>query len=436
MQPDITLTVPGKVAETTTILYLDHNPLYSFKFKSEYAINQVQTELNWEKSSAWAESKRCPEADGRSNQEISNVQIGTFREFKWQTFELLTTVHSFDEFTCQAWKTGLAPPSFNSVESMHNNVHNYTGTNDTVINDQNTKRLGNMTDVQASSFDPIFWLHHVNCDRLTAIWQALNTEITIPEIKSLTPRYNAATGTVESGTSNLEPWHKTTADDLTDYFIANDTKELSSTFLGGYYYPETPLQYITDPVRMKSFAMAQVYALYGPAGLSPPKPPPKSQVPTNGRSQNGGPRNGAPTNGGAHNGTPISGPSHTLPVPAHNILSGHTIQHWQTFLRVKNFALSGAWAVHVFFGEPPEGTQNWFLSDARVGSVTMLASKNCANCRDQAANEILVTGSVPLNESLGDKGVDVNDTDAVVDYLKKNLTWRVVKASVTQLYRF
>ncbi|KAK4696632.1 hypothetical protein P7C71_g1311, partial [Lecanoromycetidae sp. Uapishka_2] len=34
--------------------------------------------------------------------------------------------------------------------------------------------LGHMSDVPVAAFDPIFWLHHCNIDRLCAMWQALN----------------------------------------------------------------------------------------------------------------------------------------------------------------------------------------------------------------------------------------------------------------------
>jgi hypothetical protein len=32
-----------------------------------------------------------------------------------------------------------------------------------------------------SAFDPIFWMHHCNCDRLFAIWQALNYDVYVSE---------------------------------------------------------------------------------------------------------------------------------------------------------------------------------------------------------------------------------------------------------------
>ncbi|RGP66614.1 oleate-activated transcription factor 1 [Fusarium longipes] len=399
MSPDITLTVPGKSAEDKATLHLEHNPLYSYKFTSPYAVELLQEEMNWEKSPAWAETKRCPDADGKSNQEIANVQVGTFRAFKLQTWQALTAIKDFDQFTCQAWRPDESPHTYTSVEVMHNNIHNYTGTNDTVLDDDDTKRLGNMTDVQASSFDPVFWLHHVNCDRLTALWQALNPDCTIAEWPSLNDRFTAAAGTMEGGKSRLEPWHKTDQHDTGDYYIADDTKELTSTFSGGYYYPETPLEYITDPEAMKKYTTKAINDLYGPAKPRTPAPPPPK----------GGFQDVKP---------PVEGNP------------GAVTKHWQVFLRVKNFALTGTWAIHVFMGELPESTTDWFLSENRVGSVTMLSNRSraqCANCISQAESDILVTGTVPLNEALEERGIDTDDVHAVVEYLKKELSWRAVK---------
>ncbi|EOO01105.1 putative tyrosinase protein [Phaeoacremonium minimum UCRPA7] len=407
MSPDITLTIPGTSSGSQDTLYLDHNPLYSYKFTSQYAIDLLQKELNWDTTDAWQESKRCPDADGKSNQEIANVQVGTFHAFKLQTFQALTAINDFDQFTCQAWRHNEGPQAYNSVEGMHNNIHNYTGTNDTVLYDNNTKLTGNMTDVQASSFDPVFWLHHVNCDRITALWQALNPDCIINEWPSLNDRYVAKEGTVEGGQSNLEPWHKTAQHSVSDYYIANDTKELTSTFLGGYYYPETPLEYIQDPVQMKAYTTQKIYELYAPANLLPPAL----------RDSKGG---------------------FKAQPPAENIPAGvganpqESVRHWQVFLRVKNFALTGTWAVHIFLGELPDATEEWFLSENRVGTVTMLSNrskKHCENCASQEASGILVTGTVPLNEALEKRGVDVENEDAVVAFLQKELSWRAVKVS-------
>ncbi|KAI0850711.1 common central domain of tyrosinase-domain-containing protein [Daldinia vernicosa] len=55
-----------------------------------------------------------------------------------------------------------------SLEYIHNNVHNLAG-------GQNFKTgLGHMSDVPVAAFDPLFWLHHCNVDRLLSMWQVLH----------------------------------------------------------------------------------------------------------------------------------------------------------------------------------------------------------------------------------------------------------------------
>ena len=431
MSPDITLTVPGKTPGTKESLHLPHNPLYSYQFTSKWATSTIQQEMAWPSTAAWTESKRCPDANGNNHQEIADAQIARVaKPFKASTFDALTNVTNFDQFTTQAWRPKQPVKAYSSVEGMHNTIHDYTGTNDSV--DQN-KQYGNMSDVQASSFDPIFWLHHVNCDRLTAIWQAMNPNCTIDEFPSQTDRFVKRSGAVEGGTANLEPWHKSQAHSMADYFVANDTKELISTFDGGYYYPETPLDLLGKPDQMKAYATQQVYKLYAPASLRPPAQKLAGAAATNGRASDGltpinvrrhqEPALGHSGESSSHDGTSANHSGAT---------ANHNTNHWQVFLRVKNFALTGTWGIHIFLGELPASAANWLLSDTRVGTVTMLSNQsrqNCANCAAQAEDGILVTGSVPLNEALEERGLDVGDTAAVVAYLKDNLSWRVVKVS-------
>ncbi|KAM0229071.1 hypothetical protein ACHAPO_010226 [Fusarium lateritium] len=56
---------------------------------------------------------------------------------------------------------------FLSLEYIHNNVHNIVGGSDFATG------VGHMSDVPVAAFDPIFWLHHTQIDRLLSIWQCL-----------------------------------------------------------------------------------------------------------------------------------------------------------------------------------------------------------------------------------------------------------------------
>jgi tyrosinase len=180
-----------------------------------------------------------------------------------------------------------------------------------------------------------------------------------------------------------------------DYYIADDVKELTSTFASGYYYLETPLEYVIDPVKMRQYATKQVNKLYGP----PIKVPKKKLV---------------------ENPPDMEAPA--APV--------QPTRNWQVFVRVKKFAIQGTWGIHVFLGELPVSSFNWYFAEARVGTVTILSNRNianCGNCQNRAAGGQLVTGTVSLSDALTAKGLAVTDAEAVIQFLKETLTWKVVK---------
>jgi hypothetical protein len=70
------------------------------------------------------------------------------------------------------------------------------------------------------------------------------------------------------------------------------------------------------------------------------------------------------------------------------------------------------------------------MSDKRVGTVNVLSNGNldaCPNCKAQSKAELLVTGLVLLSNELKKREINIEDRDTVVEYLKKNLTWRIAK---------
>lgn len=87
--------------------------------------------------------------------------------------------------------------------------------------------------IDYSAFDPIFWLHHTNIDRLFAIWQGVypNNWMTPQKIKYGTAVLQKGQ-TVDTNTP-LKPFHKDTAGN----FWTSQSARYTTTF--GYNYPET-----------------------------------------------------------------------------------------------------------------------------------------------------------------------------------------------------
>lgn len=77
----------------------------------------------------------------------------------------------------------------NNVESIHNSIHNSVG------------GYGHMQFPEVAGFDPVFWLHHANVDRLFAMWQVLHRDSYIIPTVNAYGSYYEPVGTVDSGTS-------------------------------------------------------------------------------------------------------------------------------------------------------------------------------------------------------------------------------------------
>lgn len=70
---------------------------------------------------------------------------------------------------------------FGALENIHNLIHNFSGGvnpnfgNSTEPMNTANPQNGDMVNAGRTAFDPIFWGHHSNCDRLWAAWQKIHT---------------------------------------------------------------------------------------------------------------------------------------------------------------------------------------------------------------------------------------------------------------------
>ncbi|KAL1977859.1 hypothetical protein VTN31DRAFT_718 [Thermomyces dupontii] len=81
-------------------------------------------------------------------------------------YRLLTVPMEYPTFATTAQLDGKDQSVQNdlNIEYLHNTLHGWVG------GDFN----GHMSQIPVATFDPLFWLHHCNVDRIFAIWQALN----------------------------------------------------------------------------------------------------------------------------------------------------------------------------------------------------------------------------------------------------------------------
>ncbi|KAF8523887.1 common central domain of tyrosinase-domain-containing protein, partial [Hysterangium stoloniferum] len=128
-------------------------------------LKDVAYYTKWKRTYRYAESK---EVDPETNIKQLQAKVKTEARGLRSKVSLLFTastqadsVQTWDEFSCTSTQSLRAKnfQNFGSLEGVHNNVHGILGGN------------GHMTDPDYAAFDPIFFLHHCNVDRLYALWE-------------------------------------------------------------------------------------------------------------------------------------------------------------------------------------------------------------------------------------------------------------------------
>jgi tyrosinase len=413
-----TVSVVSPQGGTTTI----KNPLYSYKFHP-----LSSSELPNPPFSRYPETLRYPtssqpNAESRNNlvdQQLRNSRV-TFRD---GLYTLFTSYNRFDWFSNKAWIPGNGGQNYNSIESIHDQIHGLTGSG------------GHMGVVDYSAFDPIFWLHHCMVDRAVAIWQGLWPNSWVETHQALTGTFTIAQGDSEGAQSPLTPFHS----DSSGKFWNSDMSRSTKTF--GYAYPET-VDWNVSPQQYLRNLQATVSRLY-----SRNAQPPRSLVSKTGLGAIfDGPGDEKPLKPEhPHDQHREHGLKEIKEDAAHAITDildklgltdkDHKYQEWFANIRVKKYALNESFFVHVFIGDFDPEPFSWSFEPKLVGTHCVFVNNpdttECQKCKDDNEKQIQVTASIPLTTALIDcvKDGDLKslETGDVEPFLGKNLHWRVTR---------
>ncbi|MEP7343084.1 MAG: tyrosinase family protein [Acidobacteriota bacterium] len=172
-----------------------------------------------------------PASDNAILTELQNVNA-LWHRFRWPggnpsiIFEAYPTPQDIENILAlnNFFQFGSGPSDdhfFGALENIHNLMHNFSGGINPAFNPNNPNNpseppVGDMVNAGTTAFDPIFWGHHSNVDRLWADWQKLHPNINPDNPSAILP-----------------PWAMTVADSL-------------STAKLGYEYLKSSHLYETD----------------------------------------------------------------------------------------------------------------------------------------------------------------------------------------------
>jgi tyrosinase len=306
-----------------------------------------------------------------------------------------------------------------------------------------------------------------NVDRLWALWQDLNPTAFITPKPAPWSTWTTRAGTIETADSRLPPfWDKTGANFWTPAQVKTTT-----TF--GYAYPETQRWQFPTTQAYQTALRQNIVNLYGGnaftafaesltgtpqlvnlaasntaasatdlkkdakasivhVAAAPAQDPPTHEIHTSDAAHPDAQKPLAPSQGKEPADSPSSPGTAPIPDSLKHLAPNGEYTEWIVNVRAVKHVLGQTYRVLVFLGSINPDPRAWDLEYNCVGRVTVLGrstTTGCAKCRDDAAQRLCVTGSVPLTSALLQDIVagrlqDLS-RDSVVPYLKQELKWRV-----------
>ncbi|KAI0322394.1 tyrosinase [Amylostereum chailletii] len=333
------------------------------------------------------------------------------------TYNLLTRVHTWPAFSNHT--PGDGGSTSNSLEAIHDGIHDDVGAG------------GQMGDTSVAGFDPIFFLHHANVDRMLSLWSALNPDVWVSSGPAEGGTWTIPPDATVDANTNLTPFW----DSQTKYWVSTQATA-TSTF--GYTYPEFNGLDMSNKAAVQAAIAQAVNKLYGgpvfgvlSSGLSSGT----TSSLTGGSAEPTSEKTAQPPAGNEQQERSISrsiAPSTASQPSAHN--ADGSYYDWTARIQVKKYALGGSFSVLIFLGEVPEDPAQWRSSPSFVGAhhaFVNTSAERCANCRTQA--DVVVEGFVHLNNAIARRAPELGsfDPSVVHPYLSRELSWRVQRVDRT-----
>lgn len=301
------------------------------------------------------------------------------RQLRSDLWTTLSSDQTYNAFSTEALAEDDGNFNPTSLEAIHDNIHVLTG--------------GHMGIVPQAAYDPVFWLHHANVDRIFAIYQAAYPDKWLIESAEVGSSMWYTSGTVKDSSSALEPFHQSSDG---EFWVSDDLRDTSSF---NYVYEDL----------YNNGAAPLINALYGDQGQS---------------FQAGSDETGSLSrrSGKAENLTSYLG---NLATP--RLLDGKTTEYMAS-IEVDAMSMNGSFTVFVFDGSfDEEDASNWQCEENLLGSHGFFASPTSMDSDSKVRAGISVTDALFSRTLSG--FLDDLTNGGVTSYLKNKIDWRVVDST-------
>jgi tyrosinase len=347
------------------------NPLYSYTFKpldpsifEEYPVCLPGKDTKSSSKSLttdvqfmyWNETKRRPIPLQGVNATSNNSWVTQSFDnhlpvLQQRLYNLFSNYGNYSTWSNEGWINDQNNGSADSIESLHDIVHLTTGGN-----------FGHMAIIAYSAFDPVFFLHHANLDRLFAMWQMVYNSSYVEPMPAILPTRTISTGDVQDLSTDLTPFYF----NETSFWNSDQVRDHR---VFGYSYADVDSGNRTDVIAV----INKLYTDFSPASMN------ISQLSHNTNS-NAMSRN-----------TQLEG--RTL---AGLILTDGDYREWIANVRVNKHALKASFSIYLFFGKIPDAPSEWEFAKNMVGAFGVWAGHHS----QAGMGSLQVSGTIPLTSAL------------------------------------
>ncbi|KAJ8073002.1 hypothetical protein PM082_019868 [Marasmius tenuissimus] len=298
-------------------------------------------------------------------------------DIETKTYCMLTRVYTWDNLSNnRAWDDRFVA---NSLEAIHDCIHVNIGGG------------GHMDSIDVAAFDPIFWMHHAQIDRLLSLWFSEYPGIWVPWGGIEDPSKEKKD--MKNASTPLWPFRSTGST-----FWKSEAFEDTGASLG-YTYPDFNKPIAEEPTGPLPISIGhKINYLYAGAAFNQ---------------------------------------SSQKVVQESHATAGTTFRFgpfwdWTARIRVKKYEVGSSFSIPLFVGgRVPDDPKEWLTTENFVGAHHAFVSSVPDSCDDcTKRKDITIEGFVHLSHILaGHKPTESLDSDKVVPYLTTNLHWRAIKGS-------
>ncbi|EEH19206.1 hypothetical protein PABG_01525 [Paracoccidioides brasiliensis Pb03] len=390
------------------------NPLYN------YAVRPSAEEyFPIDMLSKYPVTVRTPNDDGESQIEsIQRTLISIGAHIRINTYQLLAGETNYTVFSTDSLPN--RGGSYNNLENIHGLVHVSVGGSG-----------GHMTYTPWSAYDPIFWLHHTNVDRIVALWQALHPDSYVQPLVNSGTDFIRKAGTMEDSETAFAPFR-----DPSNQFYNAITSRNTRSF--GYTYSEikdwgVSKQQLTANVRRE---VNRLYNRASSSDNSKRSPTFSARAVHHHHHHHGVIKHKRMPNLAQDTLDDLMNLNFKLldfleDIGKSSLLDfvklgmNNLKKQWVLNVRANKFAISHAYRIFFFLSEPPKESCDWSYAPNLIGTFASFASS-----QDSPANMTRdMYGQIPLSHVLAllqsSELISDLDDDTILPLLEKHLQWRV-----------